>query len=602
MRRLIMLLLLAVLLTGCGVQTTMEPETEASTAETEAPGMYDPDSDVEKQTGGAVRAYPLGKSGYTWLAFMEENLLLGAGDPVTTLTVLTGENCVPGAKAMLPADAWDIHVTELGVSYYDKSDNAVVYLNKSMLERYRVPLPEDAQGIPIVGESSEEIFYCTADELLGLSPETGISRLIKQVDCLRQSLEREYFGGKILACRVTDRTGREKLHYIDTQTGQTLYSTDTLLPLDTYQDRYLLTRMDGVVEQKIFGTLAEPLGQLELESAIPTLPLNGVLTCEAGETLRLSFYSLNTGTKTAAVELDGISEPVAYLADAANQYIWLLTYERNTGREVLCRWELKKSPVQDDSVYTHALVTSQQPDEEALNLCAAKAEALNQMHGIDIRIWQDAVGEPGEYALTPEYQASAIDAMLDGVEAAALWFPVDFLEESADGKLHICLVRQIGQQESAVQYWLDGEPYIVLPSGCDAEQELLERIGYVIDTHVLGNSPVYDYWNQLNPAGFTYDLDYAVSEARPDGQYLEGAERAFIDKRSMSFPTEDRCRIFAYAMRLDCGDFFTSDTMQAKLVLMCRGIRQAYGLRKDPREFPWEQYLEKSLAYQNNRI
>lgn len=600
MRRLIALLLLTVLLAGCGVQQSVEPGTEIPTEDTEATGLYDPDSEVEKQTVGAVRVYPLEQNGYTWLAIMEESLLLGASDPNVALTVLSGENCVPGMDTALPPDAWDIHVTDLGVSYYDKADNAVVYLNKSMMERYRIPLPEDAIGLPIVGEDSEEIFYCTADELRGLNPGTGISRLIKQQDCQSQSLEAEYFRGKILACRVTDGSGQEKLLYIDTQTGQTLYTADAPLTLDTYQNHYLLTRMDGVVEQKIFGTLDAPLGQLELDTVIPALPLNGVLTCETEETLRLSFYSLDTGAKTASVEMRDVSDPIAYLADADGQCIWFLAHDLSVGREALYRWELDKSPVLDDTVYTHNLVTAGQPDEEALTRCAARVEVLNQMHGVDIRIWQDAVAEPGEYALTPEYQVSAIDAMLDGVEAAALRFPANFLEDSAGGNLHICLVREIGRQESAVQYWQGGESYIVLSSGCDAEMEFVDLIGYVIDTHVLGNSAVYDYWNQLNPARFTYDLDYAVSEARPDGQYLEGQDRAFIDKRSMSFPTEDRCRIFAYAMRENCADCFASETMQAKLMLMCRGIRQAYGLRKDLREFPWEQYLEESLAYQSN--
>jgi len=43
--------------------------------------------------------------------------------------------------------------------------------------------------------------------------------------------------------------------------------------------------------------------------------------------------------------------------------------------------------------------------------------------------------------------------------------------------------------------------------------------------------------------------------------------------------------------------FFSSETMQDKLHQLCYCIRDAYGLRKSESTYPWEQYLEKSLAY-----
>jgi hypothetical protein len=37
--------------------------------------------------------------------------------------------------------------------------------------------------------------------------------------------------------------------------------------------------------------------------------------------------------------------------------------------------------------------------------------------------------------------------------------------------------------------------------------------------------------------------------------------------------------------------------MQAKLKLLCLGIREAYGLEKSAETYLWEQYLTESLAY-----
>ena len=37
--------------------------------------------------------------------------------------------------------------------------------------------------------------------------------------------------------------------------------------------------------------------------------------------------------------------------------------------------------------------------------------------------------------------------------------------------------------------------------------------------------------------------------------------------------------------------------MQKKLITLCKGIRDAFGLKKSPENFLWEQYLNTPLAY-----
>ena len=65
----------------------------------------------------------------------------------------------------------------------------------------------------------------------------------------------------------------------------------------------------------------------------------------------------------------------------------------------------------------------------------------------------------------------------------------------------------------------------------------------------------------------------------------------------MSYPKEDRARIMEYAMTSGNAILFESRTMQAKLLTLCQGIRDAFGLKKSPETFLWEQYLATSLAY-----
>ncbi len=65
----------------------------------------------------------------------------------------------------------------------------------------------------------------------------------------------------------------------------------------------------------------------------------------------------------------------------------------------------------------------------------------------------------------------------------------------------------------------------------------------------------------------------------------------------MRYPTNDRSSVFCYAMTSKGADAFRSEALQAKLKSLCKGIREAYGLEKSQDTYPWEQYLEESLAY-----
>ena len=64
----------------------------------------------------------------------------------------------------------------------------------------------------------------------------------------------------------------------------------------------------------------------------------------------------------------------------------------------------------------------------------------------------------------------------------------------------------------------------------------------------------------------------------------------------MSFPTEDRSRLFANAMLEDNSEMFESSAMQKKLRSVCVALREAYDWQKVTEPFPWEQYLSKPIA------
>ena len=112
----------------------------------------------------------------------------------------------------------------------------------------------------------------------------------------------------------------------------------------------------------------------------------------------------------------------------------------------------------------------------------------------------------------------------------------------------------------------------------------------------MGNNSNYHNWEDLNPAGFSYNYDYLANPERDDYQLNAGSGRAFIDLYSMSYPREDRARIMEYAMLDDQEYLFQSAPMQAKLRKLCLGIRKAFDLEKEPVVYRWEQYLTKPLV------
>ena len=76
---------------------------------------------------------------------------------------------------------------------------------------------------------------------------------------------------------------------------------------------------------------------------------------------------------------------------------------------------------------------------------------------------------------------------------------------------------------------------------------------------------------------------------------MTGEFRCFADEAATQSVLEDRSRLFYAAMQTDAAELFAASAMQKKLLCMCEGIREAYGLEKIAEPFPWEQYLDTPL-------
>ena len=598
MKRLVLILLLALLLTGCGTKTEIFPQaTEPTEEATEPVSLYIANSSVEQQTSGAVKVYVPEAGEYIGMATMAGKVVLVSD--LSELTLIDGQTGSLGASLKvgetISCEDTDFTASDKGISYYRDDGRELVFLNTQLQQEAKVEIPEGISGHPSISHANQEIYYCKDKEVRALHLQTGISRMVKSQVCQSIELVASHLDGTMLACRVVDENGNMRMIYIDSATGQTLDDVNQLTDIQTSGSNYLVSRREGIVQQKIFGTLE---GEAQVYTA--DVPMTAAFQLGGGYrwymdegALVLDFYDFESGTHSAHTRMVGMGEPIAVAADS--QYIWILAKEGKT--HMLYRWDVTLSPTGNDQNYIEPLYTRSNPNTKGLQQCAQRAAQMTEKYGIHFHVGKDALTVNGGYELEDEYLVSALNSTLDRIEALLTKFPVEFLQESlAKGQMHISLVRSIAGKQNMVQFYENGDAYVLLQISDKIEENFLHGVGYIIDSHVLGNSRDYDEWKKLNPEDFDYDYNYYVYNTHADSEYLTDENRYFADAYAMTYPHEDRCRLFVHAMQDGQEDIFVSDAMQAKLKRMCQGIREAYGYERDGNTYVWEQYLNESLA------
>lgn len=614
MKRLILLILALVMLTGCTVTPVDTTPSTEPTADTE-PGIYAPGHMLETQSGGAVRVFPL-TDGSEGIAFMGKTLVTFAQKGDTTLvTPFVGENLAQRTGAELAGSflpgSKTLRIDQQRIGYYNQAENCIVFLDSGFQETGRTYMPQNVVGTPVLSENMATVFYCTESEVRAYSLESGINRLIRLQNAQALSVEAALFEDSVLMSGITDQDGNRYVEFISAQTGESLGADSTLDTLVDWQNQYFLSRQDGLVTEYIFSAADGsqqcfyPKNSGQIHSL---LAMNAVVAVTAQEDgLHLELYDLSSGRREAEVSLEGQWELGSLIADPEQELVWFLCRNRTTDQQLLCSWDPARSPVADAAVYTKPRYTLENPDTDALEACREKAAALEQRFGVEISFVKEPL-ESSDYSFVYEHQPSVILAALEQLEQAMSIFPEAFFQTAAEvsdsGKLHIGLVRDLKRKTTgvpdgidALQYWVDGNAWMALSVGDTVQELFIHQLAHLLDTFVYSKNVAYDEWSKLNPKDFAYDLSYFHHAEHSDSQYLSGKNRAFIDTYSMTYPKEDRARIFDCALAEGNAELFASKTMQSKLRQLCVGIRNAYGWKKDSRSFPWEQYLEKPLAY-----
>lgn len=606
MKRLFFLLCVCLLLSGC-VESAAAGTTPAATATTTLPTQTQPDTPTEPNDETLQVLSSLAPDGY-YLRCFHKGLLLFSGSESTTLTLLQGEDLSVLASVSLEfflrADDPSIRIWEDALSYFDPVQQKTVVLDAALQEVASIAAPDGLVGSPVLSSDRNVLYYCTANALRAWDLRTGIRRLIRGFSYPSQTVSGLHLHDTVVQCSVQEGTQTRTL-LISVKDGRLAAEHDGPVSLTTQGNHYYASFLSGTVQALVFGDTSQspqmlmPDGPFTQWYFLPSL--HGVVTGQEAEdgSTELSYFDLTTGEKAAFLSLESQNRLVSAASD--NQQVYLLLYDEQNLSTTICRWDITGQTSGEQS-YTSAYSA----DSVALAQCQQTAREMSEKYGIEILIGPEAAAvQPWDYNLEAETLVSVLQQELNLLDQWLGQYPQEILSATASdfSSLKLCIVRSLtgtaesGSLDSAngLHFDNDGDAYIVLAAGEYAEQALYHELFHVMETHILNHSTAFDQWEMLNPAGFSYDCDFEKNEQRDPEIYLTGEDRAFVDTYSMSFPAEDRARIMEYAMLPDGEERFQSRTMQAKLLKVCQGIREAYGLESEDTVFPWEQYLNTTF-------
>lgn len=621
----ILLLLFAIVFLLCGCLETpkatvpsSEPPTETipPEPETTAPdlegdlGIQEPDGALEE---AGIRKYPLPRADHYAVRVMGDGLLLFSGTEDTTLTLLRDDTepvCVTITDIFLSGDDASVAVGAKGVVYYDDIYNEMVKLDDRLQEESRLPMPADMGSEPVFSSDLARAFYFDRKGILRvLDVESGISRRLTDEKSGQPRIIGSHFGDTVLECK-TSVDGKDEYLMIDAENGALLFRSFDTMELTTSGEWYFVPWMERLTTDFIFGEREGERSCFAPEEMGTYVPLPAhrsvasLMTVEEG--CQIAIYSLSEPSVSRVMIPE--CAPVDVVMDDRLDWLWLLDEGRD-GAQVLYSWDPSVSVQEVESSYITPYYTAEAPDTEGLDRIVQEAKALGDRFGLRIQIHQAAIeNQPSDYSFTPEHLVPVYDHYLKLLETQLEIYPESMLKKlsksSSNGRLTICLVRSISGTgdmgalavTGGVQYWKGGNAYLAMAMEDGCEQTFHHELFHAIDTYVLAETKAYDFWDSLNPKGFSYDRDYVKNTFRNPEQYLTGDDRAFVDTYSMSFPKEDRARIMEFAVQEGQEEVFASEAMQKKLRTLCRGIRSAFGLGGSSEVFRWERYLQTPLA------
>ena len=587
--RLLAALLAVLLLAGCASQPA---ETKQATGED---ALHVPGHSLETRTSGIMQVFPTEADSFCQLWAMGEDLLLQSGG---VLTRLSGPNLTPQARMEAQTV---LHSGGDGVWLFDGSAVSVLDENFTLLQTVSVPDP--VVGVPGLDEDGRALYYLTDGSLKKLDLASGLASLLRDGMTFTDGSVSGLGAGSLLL-HLTDEEGTGSTLLLSAADGSTLHPELTVSDASRMETGLCVLLEDGQAVLLPEEGEASRVLLREGEQVLGFLPeINGLYTAISGSTgVTVGLYDLSAGVLRSSVLLPDI-DLAGQCRVTSDGNIYLTAHSAAENAWWILKWNYTAFPPESKESCLEPYYTRDNPDNAGQAACRAQAQTLGKRYGITVLVFGEAAeAAPWDYAFTPAYRVDKTQWALTDLESTLAAFPEGFLEALKQDwdDLTVCIVDSIrgtaesGSLDSAegLQFQNGAHYYIALaPQDEDSlKHTLFHEFSHLIDTQVMNRSSAYDNWNDLNPQDFAYSLD-VNADMTPYKALLTGPDRAFVDDYAMTFPSEDRARIFECACTPGNREIFDSPIMQAKLRQICTGIREAFGLKNTEETLLWEQYL-----------
>lgn len=293
---------------------------------------------------------------------------------------------------------------------------------------------------------------------------------------------------------------------------------------------------------------------------------------------------------------------------------WEMEGTRNNNMLVVSDYEVTTETSVDISGFDNEILLPGEVSEE-LKPLKEYADRLEDEYDININIGDECSDVCETYLVYPLTDYKKVEEALETLEIALEKYPDNFFSqfkyEGADG-VDIHISSQImGITEDSLsaaggfKCVENGRIKLVI-DGFDENSlnitfhhELSHAIDEVINyKQSFLDEPVLDEekWNELNPFEDMYSYNYVDWGKQEYWGYAYGMgnkEVYFVDTYAMTYPTEDRARLFEYIMREDevYMDFDGSPHLQEKLNYFAECIRKTFDTT-GWEDVPWEVYMD----------
>lgn len=596
MKRLLMLLCLLFLLTGC--QTAPQPPTQPPTLPPEQTGVplldqgigsgnlvYIPNPHVESMVCPEIRLY-----GNSLLLYehTEEALLC-----VKRISLEDGRLLAEAAFPMSSSATIQMGNGRIGLN--DSETGQVLILNEWLEPQATYSIPLEGENWCLSADLETLFVFCPQEGLLSWNLETEQTQWI--LSAVTQPLGTGNGYALVSYTDPADQTTCNRSLNLSTAILETFPVEGRFLSGSRSGEQWLLRQSSGeyiLVNGDSAGAFSWPEGRVEL------MPGRRQLLMTDENSRNLYLYDLS-GKFLSHCALSK-TQPASVGPDLIWSGYWQGYFFRDTYDNAahLMFWDIS-TPGEGEPLSISPIENVQAPQPVMVQALYHRAAVLSDRFGVDIRIAEQCALEYSHYGCNILADPYFVQLALDTLETALSGYPENFFRQLSYGdveQIRIELVASLQAKDG-----IDTHPtsvggftqtmsdhYLMVLDGLFLTAETVyHEFSHIIDTRLRWDALEREdalfseeTWLSLQPATFRYAGSYTDLAAELSAFENSGY---FVSSYAMTFPTEDRATLMALAMTEPTA---LTPAMRDKMRYYAACIRDCFDTTGWPANTLWE--------------